>query len=53
MRRLAKVLLAKGRPAELADVFQQQAVILADEEQPSASATLSAEAARVREGLGG
>ena len=49
VRRLAEVLLAKGKPAELADVYQQQAVILADEGQPSASATLWAELARLAE----
>ncbi|HSY40585.1 MAG TPA: tetratricopeptide repeat protein, partial [Polyangia bacterium] len=49
VRRLAEVLLAKGKPAELAEVYQQQAVILADEGQPSASATLWAELARLAE----
>ncbi len=49
VRRLADVLLAKGKPAELADVYQQQAVILGDEQQPSASAALWAELARLAE----
>ena len=49
VRRLAEVLLAKGKPAELADVYEQQAIILADAEQPSASATLWAELARLSE----
>jgi hypothetical protein len=49
VRRLAEVLLAKGKPAELADVYEQQAVILGDEGQASASATLWAELARLSE----
>ena len=49
VRRLAEVLLAKRKPAELAEVYEQQAVILADEGQPSASATLWAELARLAE----
>jgi tetratricopeptide (TPR) repeat protein len=49
VRRLADVLLAKGKPAELADVYEQQAAILADERQPSAAAALWAELARLAE----
>jgi thioredoxin-like negative regulator of GroEL len=49
VRRLAEVLLAKGRPAELADVYQQQAAILADEGQPGPSAALWADLARLAE----
>jgi hypothetical protein len=53
VRRLAEVLLAKGRPAELAEVYQQQATILADEGQAAASAALWADLARLAEsGLG-
>ena len=49
MRRLAEVLLSKGKPAELADLYQQQAAILADEGQSAASAALWAELARLAE----
>ena len=49
VRRLAEVLLAKGKPAELADVYQQQALILADEGQAAGSAALWAELARLAE----
>jgi tetratricopeptide (TPR) repeat protein len=50
LARLAEVLLQKGRAAELADVLEQQARTLADEGQPSASAALWAELARLVEG---
>jgi tetratricopeptide (TPR) repeat protein len=49
LKRLSEVLLAKGRAAELADVLEQQARILSDEGQPSASAALWAEVARLCE----
>src|SRR5579871_2835164 len=49
VRRLAEVMLAKGKQAELADVYHQQAQILAEEGQPSASAALWAELARLSE----
>jgi thioredoxin-like negative regulator of GroEL len=47
--RLAEVLLAKGKPGELADVYEQQASLLADEGQRSASAALWAALARLSE----
>jgi tetratricopeptide (TPR) repeat protein len=49
LRRLSEVLLQKGRPAELAEVLEQQARILGDEGQPSESAALWAELARLAE----
>jgi thioredoxin-like negative regulator of GroEL len=49
VKRLAEVMLAKGKPADLADVYQQQATILAEEGQPSDSAALWAELARLSE----
>jgi tetratricopeptide (TPR) repeat protein len=50
LKRLAEVLLQKGRPAELAGVLEQQARLLADEAQPAAAAALWAELARLAEG---
>jgi tetratricopeptide (TPR) repeat protein len=49
LRRLAEVLLQKGRPGDLADVLDRQARILADEAQPAESAALWAELARLAE----
>ena len=50
LRRLAEILMQKGRPGDLAAVLDQQARTLADEGQPSASAALWAELARLAEG---
>jgi tetratricopeptide (TPR) repeat protein len=49
LRRLSEVLLQKGRPGDLAEVLERQARILADEAQPSESAELWAELARLAE----
>ena len=50
LRKLADVLVAKGRQAELADILEGQARILEDGAEPTASAALWAEAARLVEG---
>ena len=49
VKRLAELLLVKGKPAELADIYEQQAQLLADAGEPSASARLWAELARLGE----
>jgi tetratricopeptide (TPR) repeat protein len=49
VKRLAAVLLEKGKPADLAEIYEQQAVILGHEGEPSASAALWAELARLAE----
>jgi tetratricopeptide (TPR) repeat protein len=49
VRRLAEILLQKGKAGELGDVLEQQAIVLGEEGQPAASAALWAELARLAE----